>query len=138
MVEVPHACPKLGMVFGQPLQRTGIEQVLSKLANTSRDDIGHKDIFQLLASCSSELGELTDELLIKYKVFGTSGKTPDEGPRAEAIDLAISALAVYYAESNQEGISNAQADIDLAIIMGNKLNKWINSQMSESVKATMY
>lgn len=129
MVEIPHDCPRLGMAFKtlpQPL--TNIEKVLVDVATVAHRDMAHKNIFQLLASCSSELGELSDELLIKYKVFGSTYKKLDEGPRAEAVDLVIAALAVYYAESRQERIDNVTAQKQLADMIDFKLEKWVRSQ----------
>lgn len=137
MVEVPHDCPNLGMAFKTGMYVTPSQSRLSKVLDTLQDTAGidmvYKNIFQLLASCTSELGELTDELLIKYRVFGTLNKKPDEGPRAEAVDLVISALAIYYAESAQEGLNDDKAQEELVEIMDKKLSKWVAVQKAHSI-----
>jgi hypothetical protein len=79
-------------------------------------DMQHKTIFELLASGGEELGELSRELKIEHRTFGNAHKKPDEGPKAEAVDLAIVALAIFYAEGGTHD--------EFAELMFKKLKKW--------------
>ena len=86
-------------------------------------DMDHKTIFELLASAGEELGELSRELKIAHKTFGNSHKKPDEGTKAESVDLAIVALAIFYAEGGTHD--------ELVELMCKKLAKW-NENASKS------
>ena len=76
----------------------------------------HKSIFELLASATEELGEFSRELKIEAGTYGNGHKKPDEGTISEAVDMAICALALFYAQ----GGTNEQ----LYILMNKKLDKW--------------
>lgn len=85
----------------------------------TKRDLEHKTIFELLASAGEELGELARELKIAHKTYGNTYKTPDEGPKAEAVDLLICALSIFYGEGG--------TDSELIDLLHKKLNKWFST-----------
>lgn len=89
---------------------------VERICELTLKDLQNKTVFELLASASEELGELSRELKIAHRTHGNSDKVADEGPRAEATDLAICALALYYAEGGTVE--------ELEALLHNKLNKW--------------
>ena len=81
------------------------QAILEKISRLTVIDLENKSHFELLASTTEELGELSRELKIHYKTYGNTYKKPDEGPKTEAIDLMICAYCHYYAvDPHSDGI----------------------------------
>lgn len=120
-VEVPTAAEADELVIHEPAAHPAPARDVGSGVSRVRELVGrelkHKTIFQLLASASEELGELSRELLIEDKVFGNTYKRGDEGSKAEAIDLAICALALYFGR-------DGSGEQDLATTLHKKLDKW--------------
>lgn len=93
-----------------------LKKALQKTKKLTQIDIKNKSIFELTMSAVEELGEFSRELKIEEKTFGNTYKKPDEGTKKEAVDLVISALALYFARGGK--IS------ELATNMKEKLKKW--------------
>jgi hypothetical protein len=93
-----------------------ISDALERIRALTAKELRRKGIFQLFASAAEELGELSRELLIEEKTFGNTYKPGDEGTRAEAVDLAICALALFYGRGGQHE--------DLGRLLHQKLDKW--------------
>lgn len=96
-----------------------LQTALTRTRDITLKDLSKKNVFHLLASTTEELGEFSRELKIEQKVHGNTYKKPDEGTKAEAVDLIICALSLFYAC----GGTNAQ----MLNIMEKKLDKWENS-----------
>ncbi len=81
-----------------------------------------KNVWHMIASTNSELGEFGDELLIEEGVPGHGHKEVDEGTQGEAVDVVICALALYFIRGGT---------VENLIAYGNKkLTKWAESQKS--------
>ncbi len=89
---------------------------LDRIQALAAADLRQKSIFELFASAAEELGELSRELLIEEKTFGNTYKQGDEGNRAEAVDLAICALAIYYGRGGSH--------VELDQLLKRKIDKW--------------
>lgn len=89
---------------------------LKRIRQLTEVDLQNKTIFELFTSAAEELGELGCELKIAHETYGATYKEPGEGPKAEAVDLAICALAVFYGEGGN--------DDELVEILHHKLDKW--------------
>jgi len=95
-----------------------IADALDRIHTLAETDLRSKSIFELFASAAEELGELSRELLVEEKTFGNTYKRADEGSRAEAVDLAICALAIYYGRGGDH--------TELNQILRRKIDKWDN------------
>jgi predicted ATPase len=92
------------------------DRALLQLQDLVRVDQQHRSIFELLASAVEELGELSRELLIEERAFASAHKKGDEGTPAEAVDLTICALALYFARGGTV--------VQLPELIQHKLDKW--------------
>lgn len=90
---------------------------LERLTDT---DMEQRSIHELLGSATSELGELAEEIAIEEKSFGQTYKESKEGSKAEAVDLAICAIAIHYARGGTFK--------DFISTMKKKLKKWETNQ----------
>ena len=90
-------------------------KTLDRVQQLTIVDLKNKSIFELLGSAIEELGEFARELQIEEAAFGNTYKQPDEGSKAEAADVVICALALFFARGGTEK--------ELVQIMNNKLNK---------------
>ncbi len=118
-VEEPHADEADELVVHEPTVARPAGDIASgvqRVGELAARDLRHKGVFELLASASEELGELSRELLIEESVYGNAYKSGDEGSKAEAIDLAICALAIYFGRGGSGG--------ELATTLHKKLDKW--------------
>jgi len=87
---------------------------IKKLADMELEKSG--SMFALLAGAGEELGELSREVTIKY---GDTYKQSDEGVKAEAVDLTIAALCLFFAEGGTKE--------ELIEIMAKKNAKWLKN-----------
>ena len=101
-----------------------LEEIFEFVEKLTLIDRSRKTIFELLTSTAEELGELSRELLIEEQSFGNNYKSVDEGSRAEAIDLTICALAIFFARGG-----TAEQFMEIAY---KKLSKWERNQNAES------
>jgi len=83
-------------------------------------DIENRNIHEMLGSATAELGELAEEIAIEEKSFGQTYKESKEGSKAEAVDLAICAIAIHYARGGTLR--------DFIDTMKKKLKKWETNQ----------
>lgn len=97
-----------------------LESLLETVRRITLRDLENKSVFELLASASEELGELSRELLIEENTFGNRHKKTDEGSQAEAGDLVIAALAMYVARGGTYA--------SFVELMDRKLKKYEESQ----------
>ena len=93
---------------------------IPRIQTLTEIDLQNKSIFELYASLGEEVGELSRELKIEERSFGNTHKAPDEGSKIEAVDVAICALALYFARGGKLE--------ELEGIMESKLDKWERSQ----------
>ena len=94
--------------------------VVRRIEELTGIDLQNKSIFELYASLCEEVGELSRELKIEERSFGNAHKAPDEGSEIESVDVAICALALYFARGGKIE--------DLEEVMSSKLDKWERSQ----------
>lgn len=80
------------------LSELPIRDILLRISELTDKEMGKKTINQLLAAPAEELGELARELKIEHKVYGNEYKRPDEGVKAESVDLFIAGMAMYFAD----------------------------------------
>ena len=97
-----------------------LPEVFNLIRHLTNIDMAHKSVFELLASTAEELGELARELSIEEASYGNTYKKGDEGTKAEAIDLAICAIAMFYARGGTLE--------EFAETATKKLAKWANNQ----------
>jgi hypothetical protein len=101
---------------------------LQRIEILTQVDLKNKSIWELLGSTASELGEVSDELLIEEKSFGNANKTGGgEGSQIEAVDLTICALSLYFARGGTVE--------KLSAIMNSKLDKWEKKQNDSRSKS---
>jgi hypothetical protein len=94
-----------------------MKTVLQRIIDLTKIDLEHKSISELFQSVVEELGELARELSIEDGVFGKDKKTPGvDGSQMESVDLAICALAMYFARGGTVDTLEAK--------MHSKLDKW--------------
>jgi hypothetical protein len=74
-----------------------MEQTIQRIYDLTQLDLQNKTFEELFACPAEEIGELARELKIEEKVFGNDYKSPDEGSKAEAVDLFIGATCMYLA-----------------------------------------
>lgn len=74
-----------------------LNEILEFVEELTKIDMSNKSIFELFTATAEELGELAREIAIKEHSFGNTYKKQDEGPKGESVDLAICALAVFFA-----------------------------------------
>ena len=74
------------------LMKPRFEEVIKRINKLTDEDMKQKTPIQLYLSAVEELGELTREIKIEEKVPGNAHKQPDEGSKAEAVDLFICAV----------------------------------------------
>jgi len=75
--------------------------VVRRIEELTGIDLQNKSIFELYASLCEEVGELSRELKIEERSFGNAHKAPDEGSEIESVDVAICALALYFARGGK-------------------------------------
>src|ERR1041385_1769013 len=97
-----------------------MQQILDLIESLTATDMKNKSVFELLASLSEELGELSRELKIENKTFGNTYKELDEGSLGESVDMVIASLAMYYACGGKSE--------ELPELMKSKLDKWEAAQ----------
>lgn len=73
-----------------------MKKLLTRIHELTKVDLQHKSLIELLACPVEELGELCRELKIEFGTFGNTYKKPDEGSKAEAIDLFIGATCMCF------------------------------------------
>lgn len=105
-----------------------LDEMIQHLEKLTDLDIEQRSIHEMLGSATSELGELAEELAIEEKSFGQTYKKSKEGSKAEAVDLAICAIAIHYARGGtfEEFIETAKK----------KLKKWEANQQDGVKKKT--
>lgn len=81
---------------------------------------GKKTLFEALASLTSEVGELAQELLTEAGSYGNRHRTVDEGSTMEAVDVLICGLHMYFATGGEL--------CDLPEKLDQKLEKWAKCQ----------
>lgn len=93
---------------------------IQRVSALTRLDLQNKTVFELMTSAVEEIGEFARELKIESGTFGNQHKAPDEGTQAEAVDLCICALALYFARGGTlQGLEP---------LMQKKLDKWEKNQ----------
>lgn len=76
----------------------------------------NKDDYQALAAIAEEYGELAAAMSIEDKLHGKAHKTADEPSTHEAVDVVITALALFFQRGGTREL--------LEQVMDNKLDKW--------------
>jgi NTP pyrophosphatase (non-canonical NTP hydrolase) len=71
-----------------------MKTVIDRINILTSDDLQYKTPIQLAASAIEEIGELTREIKIEEKIPGNAHKQPDEGSKAETVDLFICAICL--------------------------------------------
>ena len=99
---------------------TKMDKFLKRIEDATEKDLENKSIWHLFGSAAEELGELSAEMMIEDNVFGHAHKQVDEGSKAEAVDLTICALALFFARGGTVK--------ELVDIGHRKLDKWEKSQ----------
>lgn len=74
-----------------------MDETLNRIRFLTERDMQHKSLLELHASTNEELGELSRELKIQYKIFGNEYKTKDEGVASEAVDCLICGYCMSFA-----------------------------------------
>lgn len=92
-----------------------MKEVLNKIQELTIKESEHQDVFTLLAKTAEEMGELATAVLAEKKSFGCN-KILSESANYEAVDLAIMAFCVYFA--------NGGSLEDLEPKFQKKLSKW--------------
>ncbi len=100
--------------------KTDMDKFMDRIADATEKDLENKTIWHLFGSAAEELGELSAEMMIEDNVFGHGDKKVDEGSKAEAVDLTICALALFFARGGTVK--------ELIDIGHSKLDKWEKSQ----------
>lgn len=104
----------------------GLVSAVHRIDELTKIDMQHKSKSELLQSAVEELGELARELNIEGRVFGNTYKEAGaDGTQMESVDLAICALALYFA-------CGGDAE-SLGKRINAKLDKW-ESKQNESVE----
>ncbi len=99
---------------------TKMDKFLNRIEDATEKDLENKSIWHLFGSAAEELGELSDEMMIEDNVYGHADKQVDEGSKAEAVDLTICALALFFGRGGTVK--------ELVEIGHRKLDKWEKSQ----------
>lgn len=106
------------------MQKKNIESVLEEIRHLTNEDMLNKNIFEMLAKLTEEVGELSQELQIEESVYGNSHKKIDEGSIGESIDVIIMGLVMYYARRQAKETGTDKMTNDLVDLISKKLNKW--------------
>lgn len=94
----------------EPQQLHSYDRIRVLQADTDKDD------YQVLAAISEEHGELAGAMAIEDQLHGKAHKTVDEPSTHEAVDVVITALALFF----QRGGTRELLDQ----VMESKLDKW--------------
>lgn len=104
----------------------GLVGAVHRIDELTKIDMQHKTKSELLQSAVEELGELARELNIEGRVFGNTYKEAGaDGTQMESVDLAICALALYFACGGDAQFLGERINA--------KLDKWEEKQ-NESLK----
>lgn len=111
----PSETPRTEVKEGNPFELISdlIMKGLARTKDLAEIDKKQKTVFEMFTSAGEELGELAEALKITH---GRKKKKLVEEPKAEAVDLLICALAIFYAEGG--------TDAELGVIFNKKLDKW--------------
>ena len=119
---------KCSFVFSIPSKwslvgHNGPNTLISSILNTSIEVVNHRNLLEILAHTTEEIGELSQEILIDG---GLSYKDPGpDGIIGEALDAIICLVDLIYQYDNS---ITESALIDIA---DHKLNKWKNKYSSQ-------